>query len=49
MTPPVESADLWLRSLQGADLEIFENSGILPHSESAEEVARQLERFLGGL
>ena len=49
VTPPVESADLWLRSLAGADLEIFENSGTLPHAESADEVARQLERFLSGL
>ncbi len=48
-TPPVESADLWLRSLPTAELEIFENSGILPHAESAEEVARRLERFLGDL
>ncbi len=49
LTPPVESADLWLRSLQGAELEIFESAGILPHAESADEVARQLERFLGHL
>ena len=49
VTPPVESADLWLRSLKDADLEIFEGGGILPHAESAAEVARQLERFLGAL
>ncbi len=49
VTPPVESADLWLRSLAAADLEIFENAGTLPHTESAAEVARQLERFLGDL
>ncbi len=49
VTPPVESADLWLRSLQGADLEIFEDGGVLPHAESAGEVARSLERFLGSL
>ncbi len=49
VTPPVESADLWLRSLSGADLEIFEDGGILPHVESPDEVARQLKRFLGGL
>ncbi len=48
-TPPVESADLWLRSLQGADLEIFETSGMLPHAESAEELGRQLARFLSDL
>ena len=49
VTPPVESADLWLRSLRGADLEIFESCGILPHAETADEVARRLERFLGDL
>ncbi len=49
VTPPVESADLWLRSLTGADLEIFENVGMLPHAESPGEVARQLERFLSEL
>ncbi len=49
VTPPVESADLWLRSLSGADLEIFEGCGIVPHAESAGEVASRLERFLGDL
>ncbi len=49
VTPPVESADLWLRSLEGADLEIFEDAGVLPHAESAAEMARQLDRFLGSL
>lgn len=49
VTPPVESADLWLRSLQGADLEIFEECGILPHAETPGEVSRQLSRFLNGL
>lgn len=48
-TPPVESADLWLRSLTGADLEIFENAGILPHVESPGEVARSLKRFLASV
>ncbi len=48
-TPPVESADLWLRSLQDAELEIFERSGMLPHAESASELGRRLERFLTDL
>lgn len=48
VTPPVESADLWLRSLRGADLEIFEDSGILPHAEAPGEVGRRLEHFLDG-
>ena len=49
LTPPVESADLWLRSLRNADLDIFENSGMLPHAEAPEEVGRRLERFLSDL
>ncbi len=49
LTPPVESADLWLRSLGEAELDIFESAGILPHAESAAEVARQLECFLSHL
>jgi len=48
-TPPVESADLWLRQLAGAELEVFEDSGALPHAESPEAFARQLERFLDEL
>ncbi len=48
-TPPVESADLWLRSLRNAELEVFEDSGMWPHAESAEALARKLERFLTDL
>ena len=42
----VEAADLWLLRLPQAELEIFEQSGILPHAESPEEFGRKLERFL---
>ncbi len=45
-TPPVESADLWLRQLESAELEVFEDCGLLPHVECPEEVARRLKRFL---
>lgn len=48
-SPEVESADLWLRQLAGAELEVFESCGILPHSEVPEELARQLTQFLSGL
>ena len=48
-TPPIESADLWLRQLDGAELEVFENSGILPHTEAPERVAERLRQFLDQL
>lgn len=44
--PPVESADLWLHRLPDARLEIFEQSGLLPHAESPEETAERLGAFL---
>ena len=48
-TPGVESADLWLHHLAGAELEVFEDSGILPHAEVAEELSRRLGLFLSSL
>ncbi|MEM9594593.1 MAG: alpha/beta hydrolase [Acidobacteriota bacterium] len=45
-SPVVEMADLWLQRLGAAELEVFEQGGILPHAESPEEFARKLERFL---
>ncbi|MEM1179116.1 MAG: alpha/beta fold hydrolase [Acidobacteriota bacterium] len=42
----VEAADLWLLRLRQAELEIFEQAGVLPHAESPEEFSRKLERFL---
>nr|XP_061803727.1 4,5:9,10-diseco-3-hydroxy-5,9,17-trioxoandrosta-1(10),2-diene-4-oate hydrolase-like [Nerophis lumbriciformis] len=47
VSPPVESADLWLRQLANADLEVFERCGSLPHAESPEEFSRKLDSFLG--
>ena len=48
-TVPVESADLWLRHLEGAELEVFEGCGILPHAEAPGEFCRRLEAFLANL
>ena len=52
LSPPVETADVWLRRIEaegGAGLEVFERCGILPHAESPEEFTRKLERFLSRL
>jgi len=49
VTPPVESADLWLRQLPEADFEVFEGCGILPHREAPKEFCRKLEPFLAKL
>jgi pimeloyl-ACP methyl ester carboxylesterase len=46
---PVESADLWLRRLPEADVEVFQGSGDLPHVESATAFCRAVERFVDGL
>jgi len=43
---PVENADLWLRRLPQAGLEVFQGSGELPHVESATMFCRALERFI---
>lgn len=47
--PPVEAADFWLKRIPGAELEIFEHAGILPHAESPGEFCRKLERFIYSL
>lgn len=46
VNPPVEAADLWMRSLPEAQLEVFEQAGILPHAESPGEFGRKLESFV---
>lgn len=48
-SPPVESADLWLHHQQSAALEVFEDSGNLPHLEQADAFCRKLESFLSAL
>ena len=45
-SPPVESADLWLHHQPGAELEVFEDSGNLPHLEQADAFCRKLESYL---
>lgn len=47
--PRVEAADLWLKRIPEAELEIFEHCGILPHAESPGEFCRKLERFIDSL
>ncbi len=47
--PPVESADLWLHDQPAAALEVFENSGNLPHHEQADAFCRKLEGHLAAL
>lgn len=49
MSPRVETADLWLRHLPAAELEVLERCGILPHAESPDELCRKLEQFLAQL
>jgi pimeloyl-ACP methyl ester carboxylesterase len=44
--PPVEQADLWLRDLPEAELDVFEGAGALPHAETTALFCRGLERFL---
>ena len=46
VSPPVEAADLWISRLPDADLEVFEQAGVLPHAESPGEFGRKLEGFL---
>jgi pimeloyl-ACP methyl ester carboxylesterase len=49
VSSPVANADLWLRSLPHAGLEVFQGSGELPHVESATIFCRALERFVDRL
>jgi pimeloyl-ACP methyl ester carboxylesterase len=48
-SPPVESADLWLHHQPSAELEVFEDSGNLPHLEQADIFCRKLESYLSAL
>ncbi|MEM8930154.1 MAG: alpha/beta fold hydrolase [Acidobacteriota bacterium] len=43
--PRVETADRWLARLPTAELDVFEQAGVLPHAESPGEFARKLEAF----
>jgi pimeloyl-ACP methyl ester carboxylesterase len=44
--PPVENADLWLRRLPGAALDVFEGAGALPYAEVPARFCRSFETFL---
>ncbi|MEM9556688.1 MAG: alpha/beta fold hydrolase [Acidobacteriota bacterium] len=44
--PAIEAADLWLRRLDEAELEVFEQTALVPHAESPGELARRLERWI---
>ncbi len=46
IAPPVEAADLWLRRLPDAELEVFQGAGNHPHAEVASRFCQRLERFL---
>ncbi len=48
-SPPVESADLWLRQLPDAEIEVVESAGILPHAEAPEELVSKLQALLSKL
>jgi pimeloyl-ACP methyl ester carboxylesterase len=48
-TPPVATADLWLQHLPGAEVDVFEGAGALPHAEASALFCRALERFLEGV
>ena len=44
--PTVELADLWLRWLPTAELDVFDDSALLPHLEEAGNFSQQLITFL---
>jgi pimeloyl-ACP methyl ester carboxylesterase len=47
--PPVESADLWLRALPEAELEVIEDAALLPHAERPDQFNAILGRFVAAL
>lgn len=49
VSPPVESADLWLRHKSDAALDIFEDAGLMPHCETPSQFVEAVERFLSQL
>jgi len=46
---PVANADLWLRRLPAAQVEVFQGSADLPHVESSSAFCKAVERFTDGL
>jgi pimeloyl-ACP methyl ester carboxylesterase len=49
VSPPVESADLWLHRLARPELEVLAGCGSLPHAEIPAAFSRALSGFLGSL
>jgi len=47
--PNVESADLWLRQLPEAELEVLEDTGVFPHAEAPQRFRDILVRFVENL
>lgn len=47
--PPIESADQWIRHVPAAELEVFNDTGNLPHAERAGRFSQRLQRFLDHL
>jgi pimeloyl-ACP methyl ester carboxylesterase len=48
-TPPIETADMWIRQVPEAELEVFRETGNLPHAERPARFSQRLERFLASL
>lgn len=48
-TPSLETADLWLLGVPHASLEVFDESGNLPHLETASSFGSSLTTFLASL
>ena len=48
-SPPIEAADLWIRQVPEAELEVFRETGNLPHAERSARFCQRLERFLSSL
>jgi pimeloyl-ACP methyl ester carboxylesterase len=49
VSPAVESADVWLHDLAGAELEVLPDSALWPHAETPETFTKALLEFLSGL
>jgi pimeloyl-ACP methyl ester carboxylesterase len=47
--PAVESADLWLRGIESAELEIIDDAGTLPHAEQPQAFRDLVARFAAAL
>jgi len=48
-SPPIEVADLWIRQIPEAELEVLRDTGNLPHAERSARFSQRLDRFLSSL